>query len=55
MDAALEATGVWLIREYIRRRKATIAEYIAGRPIYKICTVADLMEGSSRFLRWWDQ
>ena len=30
---ALEVTGIWTIREYMRRRQATIAEYDTGRPI----------------------
>ena len=33
VDVALETTGIWPIREYVRRRQATIAEYISGRPI----------------------
>ena len=32
-----------------------IAEYVAGIPIYELCTGADPMDGSSRLLRWWDQ
>ena len=55
MDAALDVTVIWSIREYVRRRQEKIAEYVAGRPIYELCTGADRMEGSSRFIRWWDQ
>ena len=55
LEAALEATWIWLMRGYIRRRKATIAEYVIGRPIYKICTGAEKMEVLSRFIRLWDQ
>ena len=38
MDAALETMDVWIIRDYVRMQKAKIAEYVAGRPIYKLCT-----------------
>ena len=43
------------IREYMRRRQAEIAEYAAGRPIYGLYIGAEWMEGSSSFLKWWDQ
>ena len=55
VDAALEVPGIWAIRWYVRRRLATIVEYVAERSIYELCTVMDKMEGYSRFLRWWDQ
>ena len=51
---ALETMRLWPIREYVRRRQVTIAEYVEGRPIYEICTGKDRMEGSSMFLRFWD-
>ena len=38
VDTALEVTGIWPIRGYFRRWKATIAEYVAGIPIYELCT-----------------
>ena len=34
VDAKLEATGIWLIREYMRRGQATISEYFTWSPIY---------------------
>ena len=55
MGAALETTGIWPIIEYVRRQQATIAEYVAGRPIYELCTGAERMEGSSMLLMWCDQ
>ena len=44
-----------MMREYVRRRQAKIAEYIAGRTMYKQCTGAERIKVSSRFLIWWDQ
>ena len=55
VDAALEVTGIWPIMEYVRRRQATIVEYASGRPIYEHFTGTERMEGSSRFLWWWEQ
>ena len=55
MDAALETTGVFPIREYVRRREVKLLECVAGILIYKLFTGAERMEGSSRFLRWWYQ
>ena len=37
MGAALEVTGIWPIREYVRRWKAKIVEYVAWKPKYEIC------------------
>ena len=30
-------------------------DYVAWRPIYELCIGPEIMEGSSRFLRWRDQ
>ena len=54
-DSALEVKWLWPIREYMRRRQATLAGYVAGITIYELSTVAERMEGSSRFLSWWYQ
>ena len=34
VKVALETTGIWEIRGYVRGRKAKIIKYVAGRPIY---------------------
>ena len=47
--------GIYIIREHLRSQKAKIAEYVAGRLIYKLCTRAHQIERSSIFLMWWDQ
>ena len=52
---AMKVTGLWMVGECVRRRQATIAEYIAGRPIFEICMQSERREGSSRFLCWCDQ
>ena len=51
----MEVTGLWSIREYVRRRQEKNAEYAAERQIYELCTGAESMEGSSKFLMWWYQ
>ena len=55
MDAKLAVTGHWTIRDSVIRRQATFAEYVAGTLIYKMCTGVERTEGSSKFLRWWNQ
>ena len=55
VDAALEVTCIWPIREYLWSQEANIAEYVAGRLIYELCTFLERVEGSSKFLRWWNQ
>ena len=55
VDAALETTETWTIREYVRRWQVKIMEYVSGRPIYKLCAIKECMEGYIRFLRCWYQ
>ena len=55
LQEALDEAGLWPMREYIRRRQATVEQYIATRPIYELCTTAVPQRGSSRLLRWWQQ
>ena len=53
---ALEESGLYPIREYIRRRQVTITEYIANRPIHHLCRGAPRSTGPlARVLRWWEQ
>jgi len=52
-DAMVEA-GFYPITEYIHRRQNHIADYIATRPVFDLCTdTPDL--ANSRRLRWWNQ
>jgi hypothetical protein len=39
---ALEEAGLYPLREYIRRRVATIRQYIETRPIYQLCLTASM-------------
>ena len=55
VEDTLDITGVWPIKEYIKRRQATITAHIACQPIYELCTGVDNITGSDKFMRWWDQ
>ena len=53
---ALEATGLWPIAEYVRRRHATVAKWVAERPIMELCRAALPMSGRNiHRARWWHQ
>ena len=52
---ALEATGMWLMKEYIRRWQANIAGYITNFQICELCIGSERMMGSSRLMQWWNQ
>ena len=52
---ALEAAGIWSIKEYIQRQKATISAQVGYLPIYELCNGSKHMTGSSRLIRWWYQ
>ena len=43
VDAALEVTWICPIKEYVRRRKEKITYYVAGRPMYELCTSTERM------------
>ena len=49
----LEAAELYPIQEYIRRWKVTIAEQLACRPNYEICTKAERKTGTIQIMRWW--
>ena len=51
----LETPGIYPIKEYIQRRQVKISEQVACCPIYEMCTGAERMTASSRFMRRWDQ
>ena len=53
---ALATAGLFPVKEYIRRRQATITQYVALRPIHQLCQDAPRSTGLlSRVLRWWEQ
>ena len=55
VDVVMEVKGIWPMREYVRILHTTILDYVAGRPMYEMCTGEERMEGFSRLLWWWDQ
>ena len=53
---ALEAAGMYPIDVYIEKRRATVADWVATRPIFEACTRADRLPGVVRNrLRWLHQ
>ena len=55
LQDALEEAALHPMREYVRRRQATILQEIATRPIYQLCLEADEWPQSNPKLRWWQQ
>ena len=54
MEEALDATGLWKIKEYIWRWQAAITEYIVNHPRYELWMGADQIIESIRLMQWWD-
>ena len=54
-EEAIEAAGMWPIREYVQRRKETTAEYIVKDLVLELCTRVERIPGHSWSLMWWDQ
>ena len=53
MAEALEAAGVFPMKEYIWRRQADTVGYIVNFSIYELCTMAERIPGSSISIQWW--
>ena len=52
---ALYSVGLAPIQDYVRRRQASIEDYIATRPIMALCHATHPRPGASRAVRWWQQ
>ena len=55
MTDLIEATVLWSIKDYIHRQQDTIAVQVALHTIYYMFTGVELMTGSSRMMKRWDQ
>ncbi len=51
----LEEVGLHTLEEYIYRRRNTVAEFIATRPLFANCWEGKRLRGSPRNQFWWDQ
>ena len=55
-EGILEAEGTQSMRIYIERRKATVAQWVALRPLFEICARETGYEGGERRRKvWWHQ
>lgn len=52
---AMKLAGLYPMKEYVRRRQATYADYLATRPLYQLCVNTPPVPGTSRQLRYWEQ
>ena len=52
VDEVMESAGLHPIVVYIKRRKTTIAERVACRPVYVLCTEAERIPGTRKIVRW---
>ena len=52
----LEEVGLLTIDEYIEKRRNTVAEYIATRPVLELCQSERRRRGTTHHkIFWWDQ
>ena len=55
-ERVLQAEGTKLLREYIDKRQATVAEWVALRPIFEVCTKETGNGGGGKLRNpWWRQ
>ena len=53
-DRVLQAAGTKSLREYIDKRQATVAEWVALRPIFEVCAKETGYEGGGKLREpWW--
>ena len=55
VEEALEIAGLFTMAEYIERRRNTIAQHVATRPILDLCRAAQSPPGSPQRAWWWEQ
>ena len=55
MEEALTDGSFEGIGKYITRRKNTVAQYVATRPILDLCERYDQRPGARVYQRWWEQ
>ena len=55
VEEAMDSAGLHPIGVYMNRNQATIADRVACRPVYAMCTEVERMPGTIRMVRWWDQ
>ena len=41
--------------EYIRRRRNTVAEFVATRPLFRTCWEGKRLRGAPHHIFWWEQ
>ena len=49
----LEISGLWTIKEYIHLRQATVAAQVDCWIIYELCTGAERIPGTNKFMWCW--
>ena len=55
-EGVQEAVGTQLARNYIERRQATVAQWVALRPLFEVCARETWYAGGgSRREAWWRQ
>ena len=55
-EEVLQVVSTQTIRTYWERRQATVAEWVATRPIFDVCAQETGYEGGGRLLvPWWGQ
>ena len=55
MNGSLDTSGLCPIKGYIHSRQYSVAAQVACRYIYELCTGADRVPVTSRFMRQWDK
>jgi hypothetical protein len=54
-EDVLKECGLQTMSEYVRRRRNSIAEYVATRPLLQTCKDGEPRRGTPHRLWWWEQ
>ena len=52
VEEAMDAVLLHPIGVYIKRRQTTIADRVACRPVYSLCTESERIPGTIRMVHW---
>ena len=55
VDEGMDSAGLHHIGVYIKRRQTTVAERVACRSVYALCTEVEIMPMTIRMVRCWYQ
>ena len=55
VEEVVDTVGLHPVEVYVNKRQTTISERVSLRPVYALFEETEMMLGTIRMVRWWDQ